>query len=740
MLVALISLLALVVWRLTPPAPQPASAPEQVFSAERALERLRVLLADEAPHPLGSPEAEAVRERLVGELQRLGYQPHVQEAFVCGGNSVCGRVRNVVARLEGREGGKAVLLNAHYDSVGAGPGASDDGMGVAALLEIARVLRTGPSPPRPVLFLFDEGEESGLLGAQAFMGSPLAGEVGVVVNLEARGTSGASLMFETGADNGWLIQTLAGAVERPVTSSLFPFVYRLLPSDTNVSVFTRHGLPALNFALIGDVARYHTPLDRLEYVEPASLQHHGEQALALVRALSQVPLESPPRGDAVFFDVLGSFLVSWPERWSLGLAVVGLALWLGAAVLRVRAGLELRRAVGLGLALWGAAGVSAGLALGYGRLLRALVGQGLGWPAQPAPVLVLAWLLPVAVAGAVLGLRRREQGAEEAWLGFWGLWALVAVGLAAAAPAASFLFIVPLWAQALAALVPALARVEPARWQPWACAAGALVAALLWFPPGWLLYASTGLSGLPAISAVAGLVAGGAAPVVLARRRQARVAALAAGAVLLTSGVVGALLPPWSEHSPERFNFHLHHDTGAGKSRLLMLRESKEALAAALALGAHLERAYPWHAGDPAAVLPVQAAPPPAPEWKELSRSTQGGERRVRALVRSPRGARTVMLYLPREAGRVSVSMEGQPARGGRRLEQGWRAFRCETLPPEGVQVELVLESTAPVQAVLTDITPGVPEAPAEALRLRPGTAAMSHHGDVTLVSVPVEL
>src|SRR5690606_20320981 len=92
----------------------------------------------------------------------------------------------------------ALALAAHYDSVPAGPGAGDDGAGVAALLEIARVLVREPPPRRSVWLWFTDGEEMGLLGARALVSEPeLIANVEVVVNLEARGTSGPSLMFES---------------------------------------------------------------------------------------------------------------------------------------------------------------------------------------------------------------------------------------------------------------------------------------------------------------------------------------------------------------------------------------------------------------------------------------------------------------------------------------------------------------------------------------------------------------
>src|SRR5207245_1604029 len=189
--------------RYRPPPARPADAPAQEFSASRAREVLRGLVGDGEPHPTGSPAGARVRQRVVAELERLGYQPRTQEAFACGAVGICARVTNVIARLDGQRAGKGVLLSVHYDSVPAGPGASDDGAGVSAALEIARALKAGPPPERPVLLLLNEGEEDDLLGAEAFVaGDPAAKEVGAVVKLEARGTTGARWRGPTSRRHG----------------------------------------------------------------------------------------------------------------------------------------------------------------------------------------------------------------------------------------------------------------------------------------------------------------------------------------------------------------------------------------------------------------------------------------------------------------------------------------------------------------------------------------------------------
>src|SRR5438445_4253722 len=142
--------------RYQPPAPKPADPPAPEFSAGRAQEKLRILVGEGQPHPTGSWAATRVRQRIVAQLEQLGYQPEFQEKFACGAVRLCARVTNVLARVDGAGGGKAVLLSVHYDSVPAGPGASDDGVGVAAAREIARILKAQPAAKNPVISVFNE--------------------------------------------------------------------------------------------------------------------------------------------------------------------------------------------------------------------------------------------------------------------------------------------------------------------------------------------------------------------------------------------------------------------------------------------------------------------------------------------------------------------------------------------------------------------------------------------------------
>src|SRR5438046_1314823 len=110
-------------------AARPAGVPAAEFSADRARAAGREIIGGNIPHPVGTPAHDAVRDRLIAHLRSLGYDVSVQRAFACTAYVVCAPVANVMARTPGDARPDALVLAAHYDSVPAGPGASDDGMG-----------------------------------------------------------------------------------------------------------------------------------------------------------------------------------------------------------------------------------------------------------------------------------------------------------------------------------------------------------------------------------------------------------------------------------------------------------------------------------------------------------------------------------------------------------------------------------------------------------------------------------
>ncbi|MDZ7693014.1 MAG: M20/M25/M40 family metallo-hydrolase [Balneolaceae bacterium] len=209
--------------------------------------------------------------------------PQIEEGVTTAqrGNSIRAvQVQNIIARMEGSNSQQTMLLMAHYDSVPYARGAADDAAGVAAILEAVRALQAGPPLQNDVVILFTDAEEGGLMGARYFTeNNPLMEEIDLVLNFEARGTSGSSIMFETNDGNDKLIPLFEEATPNPVANSLTYSVYKVLPNDTDFTMFKQHDIQGLNYAFIEDYLDYHTMQDNPENLSLSSLQHHGENLL-----------------------------------------------------------------------------------------------------------------------------------------------------------------------------------------------------------------------------------------------------------------------------------------------------------------------------------------------------------------------------------------------------------------------------------------------------------------------------
>ncbi|CAM3826380.1 M28 family peptidase [Litorimonas haliclonae] len=307
---------------------------DHVFDTAEAFTRLERLLDDETPHPVDSDANDEVRERLVAEITDLGFEPIIRDDFICKpypNSASCARVQNVMFWLN-EPGPEAVMIASHYDSVPAGPGASDDGIGVAASLEIASVLK-GRDLAKPVLVLMTDGEETGLIGAHSFVKKdPFASLIGSVVSMEARGVRGPVAMFQTGTPNQRDIQALKTDIRKPLTSSLAAAVYDIMPSDTDVTEFLPLEPDVANYAVGEGVAFYHTPGDNLANLDKRSLFHMGANGLSAVEAYLETPMDDS-EGQWLYTDIFGFFILSMPLIVGMGLVAFGL---LGAIVMFVK--------------------------------------------------------------------------------------------------------------------------------------------------------------------------------------------------------------------------------------------------------------------------------------------------------------------------------------------------------------------------------------------------------------------
>ncbi|HZE07808.1 MAG TPA: M20/M25/M40 family metallo-hydrolase, partial [Gemmatimonadaceae bacterium] len=466
----LVALCALSILRVArPPRSVPATAPDTTFSAERAFRHVRAIA--QRPHPMGSADHDRVRDYIVGELAAIGLRAEIQRTTAIGTRyQEAGSIQNILARVRGTDRSvKAVLLMTHYDGVEAGPAAADDGSGCAAMLETLRALRASKRPlSHDVIALFTDGEEAGLLGSAAFVREhPWAKDVAVVLNFDARGTSGRSLMFETGPGNLDAARAFRSA-RYPTTGSVYATIYRALPNDTDLSELAPLGLPALNFAFADGVELYHTSHDDVQHLDLGSVQHQGSNMLEMARTFASEPLPRPRTGDAVFFDLPLVGLIVYPISFELPLAILALVL---VGVLVIREQKSARRAgppSSSSSFTFGAsvlAGILAtliavGISVGIGAIASAFL-HGLaiwsGWYAAGIALLTLSASIGIiTAAGRWSTLRGRHIGALV-------VWALLALALSLLLPGVAYLFTWPLLFAAGAALLAGRVR-EIAEW------------------------------------------------------------------------------------------------------------------------------------------------------------------------------------------------------------------------------------------------------------------------------------
>jgi hypothetical protein len=305
---------------------------ETEFSMENALSHLENISKE--VHHVGTEGHKNVQNYLLNELTKLGLEASVQTQTVINKKWVAGTtIENVLARIEGTENGKALMLLTHYDSnPNIAIGASDAGSGVVTILESVRAfLAKGEQPKNDIIILFSDAEELGLLGAKAFVDyHPWAKEVGLVLNFEARGSGGPSYMLmETNGKNSRMISEFIKAnPSYPTSNSLLYSIYKKLPNDTDLTVFRESGnINGFNFAFIGDHFDYHTMQDTCERLDRTTLAH---QADYLMNTLNYFAYSDISDLNSEMDDVYVNFpivkMIRYPFSWVLILLIIAAVL------------------------------------------------------------------------------------------------------------------------------------------------------------------------------------------------------------------------------------------------------------------------------------------------------------------------------------------------------------------------------------------------------------------------------
>ncbi len=740
----------LAIYQIQPPGVESADAPPNEFSAARALAHLKVIAAQ--PHPTGSPENDAVRDYLLKHLTALGLDPQVQTTTAVRyeprwrGPAVAANVHNVVARLKGipsalAEGpprAKALMLAAHYDSVSSGPGASDDGSGTATLLETARALKAGPPLSNDVIFLFTDGEELGMLGAQAFADEqPWAKDIGLVMNFEARGACGPVAMFETSDDNARLVREFAAAAPHAVTSSLMYEAYKMLPNDTDLSIFKQAGMAGLNFAYVGCWPRYHTMGDNLENFSPRSLQQAGDYAVALAQHFGNVDLSrlvpsiegqsSPRKANAVYFSLFGS-TIHYSARWTLPLALIAVLALVAAMALGARKGRTGLRGILVAMLLWPLATAAAVVVpqilwttlrkLGFASLLP----YGMAYNGGLYTVGFIA--LAVAIFSTFYIIASRKAAVENLAAGALVWWALGEFACVAIAPGASFVLVWPLILGALALAADFLPKGKPGEIRRalfWAIPAAAGM--LLFVPLLDLLIELLETSGLIVIILILclllGLLASYLRVISSPDAWPIPVAALgvAAGFILIAMAASG-----YNATQARADNVFYIENTDTGKALWASTDTmpdpwTRQFFAGPVSRG-DLSEFFPL--GEPFISSPATLADLSPPDIKTLGDVTLGDERLLKLSVTSSRQGRVLWISAP-QGEVLEGTVEGKPVPPSVALaHRGLWGFAYVGVPDEGITLGLHVKAQQPLTVRVVDQTNGLPALAGNAFQPRP--------------------
>ena len=662
---AVVAILALI-----PPAVA-SNAPSGEFSAARAREYLKPIA--QKPHPIGSAAHAEVRDYIAAELTKLGVQPQVQRTTAVntfwGYPNRAATVENIVAKLPGTAGTRAVLLVAPYDAAPQSLGASDDGAAVATLLETLRALKASAPLKNDVIFLATDGEETGLLGATAFSQQhPWAKDVGVVLNFEARGDHGPSIMFQTSDENGWLIEEFA-QVPRPVATSVASDIYKLLPNDTDFTVFNRAGMNGLNFAYVEGAASYHSTLDNLANLDDRSLQHHGLYALALARRFGNSDMSGPlKKSDAVYFDLFGRTLVHYSRTTALLLTVFATLLTIGVITLGIRKRLMTLPGLALGfVALLLSLTAAALLTMLVSTLIAMVPGSGAAFMQQDTWTnhlyLIGFVFLAVATTALVYGLFSKRVRVENLAAGALLWFLLLLIVSLIYLPGGSYLLMWPLLSANVAWIIRLIlppGRLGVVKFSVLATL-GAVPGVVLLSPLIYQIFVIFGVSQTLVIVVPVALLLGlFVANFDLITSVRKWVLPAVAAAVAIGFMIAAIAQPDFNQREPRsnELFYALNADTGRAvwATPNAQPDEWTSQFMTADARTAAMTDNFPWIENEQFLQQQTETLSLPAPEVKVLADNTEDQTRSVQMRITSVRDAAQLLIYTNTEITEASVN------------------------------------------------------------------------------------
>lgn len=718
----------------TPPSAVPSSAPLTQFSSGRAMQHIRLIA--QRPHPVGTAEHSVVRDYIVTELTALGLKPEIQKAAQSADRpwlAFGAVVENIVARLPGTRGdGKAVLLSAHYDTVPHSTGASDNGTGVATLLETLRALRSEPPLANDTIFLFTDAEEIGLLGAMAFVEKhPAAKDVKVALNFDALGKSGATIMFDATENNGWLIDNLAKAAPKPVANSLAETIYKRLQFWTDLEILATDGVQGLNFAYIDGANVHHTELDSLATIDERSVQHTGSYALPLARHFGNTNLESGMSRDAVFFSVLGSFLVHYPISWAIPLTIAVSALFIAVVALGLRRERLTFGGIILGFFAFLSSVVASAIVVSVLQKVTGILPNDSLFLGNPDPynssLYFLGFLaVAIAVISALYIWFRSKASIDNLVVGAMFPWLILMIFTGFALPAGSYLFTWPLLFVLIARGIDFfVGKKEVDRLKlSIGLSLSTFPAIALIVPMMYFCFQFFGFQMSPRITAILIVVA--MLPIGLLISQldfmlRPKKWLLPAIAILvgLTFISVAKFTSHFDRNSRKTSSLFYAVNANVGRAMWASLNRRPDEWTSQFLTSSTERSSALDFAGQDLTVLSADAPflALPAPDAKTISDVTTNGIRTLNLRVTSGRQAPCLIVSLDDGIKVRACVIDGK--RYDQNPKDEWR-MRYFAVPPEGLELGLEIEEQPNIVLRVTDVSPGLPELPGLSFKPKP--------------------
>jgi hypothetical protein len=590
------------------------------------------------------------------------------------------------------------------------------------MLEVGSILKANP-PPRPVTLLFNEGEEFGLNGAHAFVrADPLAKQVNSLINIDNRGVTGPALMHETSDPDGAAVAIYASSTRRPYANSISTDFARLIPNYTDVTFFKPSDWTLLDYGIIGNETRYHSPGDNIAAVDPNSVGHVGSEVLAATRAMAAAsnPAEAGS-GRTVFTDIAGRVFLKLP----LMMAAVLLALLLVAAFFFAWKRAALKKPLGI------AAGMVVGGSVPAGAIsvLASLARPGDFWRAYPLIAYLAVYATLLLAMGFIWWWWGRALDKRRMRAAAWLLVLIVGAALSLVLPGATIFFLI--------APAVALVGIAVSDRSPFAAnllIALAIVIQFVMFAEILALLEMLLIDG--PLAAVVLLAALAALPAII--EIDAKASRWAVIAMLMASAgfwIAAMAIPRSNAERPPQFSIDYFRDA------------TKKANWAIATKQAPLPRGYPgqWtkqilpYNGRTRWVSNAPLLDTPSPTAKVISSMPSGAGRKI-VLSLSPGGGNTVAIRFPKTAKLLALGLSGSPVAVLPKGEPDKPVLRCTGRACEGLQIEVLLGDNRPVDAEMLSTRFGLPPQGEPLAAARPKNAIPQYAPDSTITMSRIRL